>query len=115
MDYKDLEQLLQLLKDIPDSTKRDECIRLILKTGKEEVKQDKKGLLLKLTDKEISKIPMRFRKDFLINDRLVRCRRRLSGKKTINYEIRYRKHGFNIAVSSNDIISTITESAKLQN
>lgn len=46
---------------------------------------------------------MRFRKDFLINDRLVRCRRRLSGKKTINYEIRYRKHGFNIAVSSNDI------------
>ncbi len=119
MDYKDLEQLLQLLKDIPDSTKRDECIRLILKTasesitferlkalletGKEEVKQDKKGLLLKLTDKEISKIPMRFRKEFLVNDRLVRCRRRISGRKTTNYEIRYRKHGLNIAVSSNDI------------
>lgn len=119
MNYKDLEQLLQLLKDIPDSHKRDECVRLMLKTasdsitferlkalletGKKEVKQDEKGLLLKLTDKEISKIPMRFRKEFLINDRLVRCRRRVSGRKTINYEIRYRKHGFNIAVSSNDI------------
>lgn len=80
-----------------------ERLKALLETGKEEVKQDKKGLLLKLTDKEISKIPMRFRKDFLINDRLVRCRRRVSGRKTTNYEIRYRKHGFNIAVSSNDI------------
>ena len=111
---------MEILKEIPDSEKRDEAVRLMLQTAADSItydvlqsllaegnsqdkQEDKSGILLKFTEKEISKIPMRFRKEFLINDRLVRCRRRISGRKTTNYEIRYRKHGFNIAVSSNDL------------
>ena len=122
MNYSDLQKLLELLKELPDAQKRDDCVRLMLKTASDSItydtlksllatgisddtkqEQDKNGILLKFTEKEISKIPMRFRKEFLINDRLVKCRRRESGKRTTNYEIRYRKHGYNIAVSSNDL------------
>lgn len=121
MNYIELQKLLEILKEVPDSEKRDEAVRLMLQTASDSItydtlqslladgnsqnnkQEDRCGILLKFTEKEISKIPMRFRKEFLINDRLVRCRRRASGKKTTNYEIRYRKHGFNIAVSSNDI------------
>jgi integrase len=58
---------------------------------------------IKLTQKDLKKIPMKYRKEFLINDCLVKCRRRKSGKHTTNYEIRYRKHGLDIQVSSNDL------------
>lgn len=117
MNYKDLEKLLTILKDIPDSDKRDEGVRLMLQTASDSItyeslksllekedsekakqEQDSNKILLKLPKKEISKIPMRFRKELRINDYIVRCRRRQSGKKTVNYEIRYRKHGLNIAV-----------------
>lgn len=126
MNYKDLEKLLTILKDIPDSDKRDEGVRLMLQTASDSItyeslksllekedsekakqEQDSNKILLKLPKKEISKIPMRFRKELRINDYIVRCRRRQSGKKTVNYEIRYRKHGLNIAVSSNDMDKAI--------
>lgn len=94
-----------MLQTASDSITYDMLQSLLTKGNSNEVKQeqDKSGILLKFTEKEISKLPMRFRKEFLVNDRLVRCRRRVSGRKTTNYEIRYRKHGLNIAVSSNDI------------
>lgn len=124
MNYKDLENLLAILKDVPDRDKRDEGVRLMLQTASDSItfdslqallsngndsKQDKSGILLKLPKKEISKLPMRFRKEFLINDCMVKCRKRISGRKTINYEIRYRKHGYNIAVSSNDMDKAIAK------
>ena len=72
--------------------------------GEDDKNTDKrKSHPLKFTKKELSKMPIQFRKQFILNDRLVRCRRRKSGKKTINYEIRYRRNGYNISVSSNDL------------
>lgn len=117
MNYNKLEELLQLLKDIPDSGKRDRILQLCLNTaadsidenvlqeliGNDDNQSKNQTVFLKFTNKELSKMPIRFRKELIINDRLVRCRKRISGRKTINYEIRYRRHGYNIAVSSNDL------------
>lgn len=107
---------MQLIKDIPDSGKRDRILQLSLNLaadsittetlkkllGEEKDSDTDSSVFLKFTKKELSKMPIQFRKQFILNDRLVRCRRRKSGKKTVNYEIRYRRNGYNISVSSND-------------
>lgn len=117
MNYNNLEELLRLLKDIPDSGKRDRILQLSLNMaadsittetlnkliGEENNSDNDSSVFLKFTKKELSKMPIQFRKQFILNDRLVRCRRRKSGKKTVNYEIRYRRDGYNISVSSNDL------------
>lgn len=116
MNYNNLEELLRLLKDIPDSGKRDRILQLSLNMaadsittetlkkliGEENNSDNDSSVFLKFTKKELSKMPIQFRKQFILNDMLVRCRRRKSGKKTVNYEIRYRRNGYNISVSSND-------------
>lgn len=108
---------MRLLKDIPDSGKRDRILQLSLNMaadsittetlnkliGEENNSDNDSSVFLKFTKKELSKMPIQFRKQFILNDRLVRCRRRKSGKKTVNYEIRYRRDGYNISVSSNDL------------
>lgn len=122
MNYLELQKLLTILKEIPDSEKRDEAIRIMLQAASDNItfeslqsllaegnpqenkQADKSGILLELTKKEISKIPMKFRKDLIIDGRLVRCRKRVSGKNTFNYELRYRRNGYNIQVSSNDLV-----------
>ena len=48
-------------------------------------------------------MPERFRKEFILQDRVVHCLKRKSGKRTYNYVIRYRRNCCNIAVSSNDL------------
>ena len=107
---------MRLLKDIPDSGKRDRILQLSLNMaadsittetlkkliGEENNSDNDSSVFLKFTKKELSKMPIQFRKQFILNDMLVRCRRRKSGKKTVNYEIRYRRNGYNISVSSND-------------
>lgn len=119
MRYHDLATLLDIIKTVPNADKRDEATKLIMKLGADTdpqavqlsndtnkqlvKKQGENGLFLKFTHEEISKLPMRFRKEFYIRDRLVRCYRRQSGKYTVNYEIRYRRHGFNVYVCSNDL------------
>jgi integrase len=118
MNYSNLQELLDLLKDIPDSGKRDRILQLSLNTAADSINEnilkdligeqtqkqtENEKVFLKFTKQELSKIPMRFRKNLILNDRLVRCRRRKSGKSTTNYEIRYRRNGYNICVSSNDL------------
>ena len=123
MKYKDLEKILKILQEIPNEKKRDEAIRLILQTANEAItcdallsllgdgsiqkeqtiKQRDETLFLKFTNKEISNMPERFRKEFILQDRVVHCLKRKSGKRTYNYVIRYRRNGLNIVASSNDL------------
>lgn len=120
MNYTNIEELLKLIKDIPDSGNRDKVLQLYLQTSLNNIEKDipyrpsdeedeQRSVTgyLEFTKKELSTIPMRFRKEFMINDRLVKCRKRKSGKKTVSYEIRYRKHGYNIAVSSTDLDTAV--------
>ena len=121
--YKDLEKILKILQEIPNEKKRDEAIRLILQTAndtitcevllsmlsngriqkEQTIKQWDETLFLKFTNKEISNMPERFRKEFILQDRVVHCLKRKSGKRTYNYMIRYRRNGLNIVATSNDL------------
>ena len=57
----------------------------------------------KLSEKELSLMPKTFRKEFRIEGCTAHIRKRQSGKNSWNYEIRYRRNGYNIAVSSNNL------------
>ena len=45
----------------------------------------------------------RFRKEFILENRVVHCLKRKSGKRTVNYMIRYRRNGCYIVVTSNNL------------
>ena len=58
---------------------------------------------VKFTQKEILQMPTKFRKVFRLAGCLVQAYKRKSGKRNTNYELRYRRDGYNIYVSSNDL------------
>ena len=55
---------------------------------------------LKFTDKEISKMPKTFRKEFRVDGCTARIRKRCDGRYNCSYEIRYRRNGYNLSVSA---------------
>ena len=123
MKYKELEKILKILQEIPNERKRDEAVRLILQTAndtitcetlssllsrnpiqkEQTIKRRDETLFLKFTNKEISNMPERFRKEFILQDRVVHCLKRKSGKRTYNYMIRYRRNGLYIVATSNNL------------
>ena len=58
---------------------------------------------VKFTNKEILQMPIKFRKVFRLAGCLVQAYKRTSGKRNINYELRYRRDGYDIYASSNNI------------
>ena len=58
---------------------------------------------LKFTNQEILKMPKTFRKEFRAQGCTAHIRKRKSGKRTWNYEVRYRRNGYVIQVSANSI------------
>ena len=123
MKYKDLEKILKILQEIPNEKKRDEAVRLILQTAndtitcetlssllsrnpiqkEQTIKRRDETLFLKFTNKEISNMSERFRKEFILQDKVVHCLKRKSGKRTYNYMIRYRRNGLYIVATSNNL------------
>ena len=118
MNYNNLEELLQLLKDIPDSGKRDRILQLCLNTAADSIDENvlrsiigqntTKNLNgfaanLKFSEKEYLEMPKQFRKMFRHQGCVVRVYRRLSGKSHYNYEIRYRRDGYNVYASANNL------------
>ena len=59
--------------------------------------------IVKFTKKEISRMPTYFRKTFRTAGCNAHVLRRKSGKNSWNYMIRYRRNGYNIVVSSNNL------------
>ena len=80
-DAKEKQQLIKEIADISNEESRDEWERL-----------------LKFTDKEISKMPKYFKKEFRTNGLRAHIRKRKRGN-SINYEIRCRSKGFDISAS----------------
>lgn len=58
---------------------------------------------LKFTQKEISKMPKTFKKEFILNGAVAHVIKRPSGKRTFIYEIRYRRNGYNISASAKSL------------
>ncbi len=98
---------------------RDELARSMLKAASDSITLDKIKSLsgerlncekqltnetaLKFSDKEISNMPKTFRKEFRTQGCTAHIRKRKSGKDTWNYEIRYRRNGYNVCVSANQV------------
>ena len=115
MTDNELKKLLDTLQYIHDENKRDEATQLMLKsasesitlerlkniTGFESREQDNEEVFWKFSAKEISSMPKTFRKEFRTEGCTAHVRKRRSGKNNWNYEIRYRRNGYNITVSSN--------------
>ena len=59
--------------------------------------------ILKFTHKEISKMSVTFKKEFIANGLVAHVIKRKSGKNSYCYEIRYRSNGYNISTSSTDL------------
>lgn len=58
---------------------------------------------IKFTEKEIDMMSKTFKKEFIANGLVAHTIKRPSGKKGFYYEIRYRRNGYNITVSSTDL------------
>lgn len=58
---------------------------------------------LKFNSNEVSKMPKNFKKYFRAEGCTVYYRKRVRGKKSLSYEARYRRHGYDISVSGPDL------------
>ncbi len=55
---------------------------------------------LKFTEKEISRMPKTFRKEFRVEGCTAHVRKRCDGRYRCSYEIRYRRNGYNVTASA---------------
>ena len=115
MNYQQLNEILDIFKDITDAGRRDKAVQLMLQTASESItlerlqsitsfdgkEQDNEEVFWKFSAKEILSMPKTFRKEFRTEGCTAHVRKRRSGKNNWNYEIRYRRNGYNITVSSN--------------
>lgn len=95
---KDKNEILSLTSELNDLISRlletEKRVEINSNTGKSVTG------FLKFTDQEISKMPKSFRKEFRAEGCTAHVIKRPSGKKSHFYEIRYRRNGYNISVSS---------------
>ena len=117
MTDNELKNLLEALKYIPDEDKRDEATQLMLKSASESITlerlkkitgfdsrgQDNEEVFWRFSAKELSLMPKTFRKEFRTQGCTAHVRKRRSGKNSWNYEIRYRRNGYNIMASANNL------------
>ena len=117
MTDNELKNLLEALKYIPDEDKRDEATQLMLKSASESITlerlkkitgfdsrgQDNEEVFWRFSAKELSLMPKTFRKEFRTHGCTAHVRKRKSGKNSWNYEIRYRRNGYNITASANNL------------
>ena len=116
MTVQELNNILKTIRAIPEGS--DEMAMAVLKAAADSITLDKLKMLtgsvhgsdnlidstaLKFSEKEISSMPKTFRKEFRTQGCLTHVRKRKSGKHSWNYEIRYRRNGYNIAVSANNL------------
>ena len=117
MNEHELNNILKTLRAIPDGN--DELARTVLKAAADSISLDKIKALtdssnitskpltesseVLFSEKEIQKMPKTFRKEFRVHGCTARVRKRKSGKYTWNYEIRYRRNGYNVAASANKL------------
>ena len=72
-------------------------------TNQDKASENVKVGIVKFTKKEISQMPTTFRKTFRTAGCNAHVLRRRSGKNTWNYMIRYRRDGYNIVATSNNL------------
>ncbi len=117
MTYKQLQEITEILKDIPDSERRDKAVQLMLQSAADTITCDVVNELIgkrnngkktssakiKFTKKEIESMSKTFKREFIANGMAAHIIERPSGKHGVIYEIRYRRNGYDIAVSNKEL------------
>ena len=94
---------MAVLKAAADSISLDKLKSLTDSAQEETTAQDSGSSVLKFSAQEISKMPKTFRREFRTQGCTAHIRKRRSGPYHWNYEVRYRRDGYNIAVSANNL------------
>lgn len=101
-----MQKLLSLTQYAPEE-EQNEIANLIAKTAAFQADNSDSHLepdgSVRFTQKEISKMPKTFKKEFRTDGCTAHVRKRRSGKHNWNYEIRYRRNGYDIQVSANSL------------
>ncbi len=113
------DKIIEVLNFITNVQCSDEQKRLILEMAANTITVDKLSSLVKsdnneadktneveifkFTKQEILKMPKQFRKEFRMAGCTAHVLKRRSGKNNWNYMIRYRKNGYNVVASSNNL------------
>lgn len=117
MTYKQLQEITEILKDIPDNERRDKAVQLMLQSAADtitcdivneliEKRTDNKktsSAKIKFTKKEIESMSKTFKREFIANGMAAHIIERPSGKHGSFYEIRYRRNGYDITVSNKEL------------
>ena len=96
------EMAMTVLKAAADSISLDK-LKSLTESAQEEPIKDSGSSVLKFSAQEISKMPKTFRREFRTQGCTAHIRKRRSGPYHWNYEVRYRRDGYNIAVSANNL------------
>lgn len=75
----------------------------LVKSDEKEADKTNEVEIFKFTKQEILKMPKQFRKEFRTAGCTAHVLKRRSGKNNWNYMIRYRRHGYNVVASSNNL------------
>lgn len=75
----------------------------LVKSDEKEADKTNEVEIFKFTKQEILKMPKQFRKEFRMAGCTAHVLKRRSGKNNWNYMIRYRRNGYNIVASSNNL------------
>ena len=117
MTYKQLQEITEILKDIPDRERRDKAVQLMLQSAADTITCDVVNELIgkrnngkktssakiKFTKKEIESMSKTFKREFIANGMAAHIIERPSGKHGSFYEIRYRRNGYDITVSNKEL------------
>ena len=99
--FVELAQKLILLASATDEQEK-ACLKKEITAFTGERCNEETGFL-KFTEKEISKMPQTFRKEFRTQGCTAHIRKRTDGRYVCSYEIRYRRNGYNISVSAKTV------------
>jgi len=117
MTYKQLQEITEILKDIPDSERRDKAVQLMLQSAantittevvNELIENRNKGKKtssaeLKFTKKEIESMSKTFKREFIANGMAAHIIERPSGKRGTFYLFCKQKTAYEIAVSNKEL------------
>lgn len=120
MTDQEIDAIIQTIRTMPDG--QSELARTIFKaaadslslrkvaslTGQDATtlqnkQQSQNGLTLRFTEKEISKMPKKFKQEYRVQGCTAHIRKRQSGKNTFTYQVRYRRNGYNVSASGRTI------------
>ena len=93
---------MAVLKAAADSISLDK-LKSLTDSAQEKTIKDSGSSVLKFSAQEISNMPKTFRREFRTQGCTAHIRKRRSGPYHWNYEVRYRRDGYNIAVSANNL------------